>query len=329
MAHIDAGPLSGKEDPVVKHFDSLMALVADHPRCRLAVAVAQDHTVLEAVREAEARGLIEAVLFGDRNEIARAAERAEYRPRDAQIVHEPDPVRAALGAVSLASGGQADMVMKGYIHTDDFLRAVLHREHGLRTGSIMSHVFIAEVRHLDRLLFIADGAMNIAPNLEQKAAILLNTVHVATAFGVMRPKVAVLAAVELVNPLMPATIDAAALTQMGARRQFSVSCEVGGPFALDNAISELAARHKKIAGPVAGWADVILCPNIETGNVLAKALAHLGGCRLAGLLVGAKVPVVLTSRADSAEAKLLSIASAVFTVNLERALWLKVGKVHY
>jgi len=313
----------------VKNFDSLMKLVADQPRCRLAVAAAEDHTVLEAVREAENRGLVEAVLFGDRREIGRAAERAGYAPAESQVVHEPDAVRAALGAVSLASAGEAEMVMKGYIHTDDFLRAVLNRERGLRTGSIMSHVFIAEVRALDRLLFIADAAMNIAPDLEGKAAILLNTVHVATAFGVMRPKVAVLAAVELVNPAMPATVDAAALAQMSARRQFSVPCEVDGPFALDNAISELAARHKKITGPVAGWADVLLCPNIETGNALAKALAHLGGSRLAGLLVGAKVPVVLTSRADSAEAKLLSIAAAVFTVNLERALWLKVGKVHY
>ena len=313
----------------MKNFDSLMKLVADQPRCRLAVAAAEDHTVLEAVREAENRGLVEAVLFGDRREIGRAAERAGYAPGESQVVHEPDAVRAALGAVSLASAGEAEMVMKGYIHTDDFLRAVLNRERGLRTGSIMSHVFIAEVRALDRLLFIADAAMNIAPDLEGKAAILLNTVHVATAFGVMRPKVAVLAAVELVNPAMPATVDAAALAQMSARRQFSVPCEVDGPFALDNAISELAARHKKITGPVAGWADVLLCPNIETGNALAKALAHLGGSRLAGLLVGAKVPVVLTSRADSAEAKLLSIAAAVFTVNLERALWLKVGKVHY
>ena len=269
------------------------------------------------------------LLVGDQDEIRQAAGRARYQPRPEQILHEPDPVKAALAAVSAASSGEADMVMKGYIHTDDFLRAVLHRERGLRTGSIISHVFIAEVRHLDRLLFITDGAMNIAPTLEQKAAILLNAVYLANAFGVMRPKVAVLAAVELVNPAMPATVEAACLAQMARRGQFSVPCEVDGPLALDNAISELAAKHKKISGTVAGWADVLLCPNIETGNVLAKTLAHLGGCRLAGLLVGAKVPVVLTSRADSPEAKLLSIASAVFSVNLERALWLKVGKVHY
>ena len=313
----------------MKNFDSLLKLVADHPPCRLAVAVAQDHTVLEAVRDAEARGLIQATLFGDRTAILEAGQKVGYQPSEAAVVHEPDPVKAALGAVSQASRGEADMVMKGYIHTDDFLRAVLNKEQGLRTGSIMSHVFIAENRGLGRLLFIADGAMNIAPDLEQKAAILLNTVYLANAFGVMRPKVAVLTAVELVNPLMPATLDAAALAQMSRRRQFSVDCEVDGPLALDNAISELAAKHKKITGSVAGWADVLLVPNIEAGNMLAKALAYLGGCRLAGLLVGAKVPVVLTSRADSAESKLLSIASAVFTVNLQRTLWLKVGKVHY
>ena len=313
----------------MKNFDALMKLVAAHPRRRLAVAAAQDHTVLEAVRDAETRGLVQPVLFGDRDEIRRAAEQVHYAPRDEQIVHEPEAVKAALGAVSLASSGEADIVMKGYLHTDDFLRAVLDKERGLRAGVLMSHVFIVEVRSLDRLLFIADAAMNIAPDFQQKAAILLNTVHLATAFGVMRPKVAVLAAVELVNPLMPATVDAAALAQMCARRQFSVPCEVDGPFALDNAINELAAKHKKIGGPVAGRADVLLCPNIETGNALAKALAHLAGCRLAGLLVGARVPVVLTSRADSAESKLLSIAAGVFTVNLERALRLKIGKVHF
>lgn len=313
----------------MKNFDALLRLVANQPRRRLSVAVAQDHTVLEAIREAEARGLVQAILFGDRESILESAERAGYPVREADIVHEPDPIKAALGAVSLASRGEADIVMKGYIHTDDFLRAVLHKEQGLRTGSIMSHVFIAESRGLNRLLFIADGAMNIAPDLEQKAAILLNTVHMATAFGVMRPKVAVMAAVELINPKMPATIDAAALAQMSKRKQFSVDCEVDGPFALDNAVSELAAKHKKISGPVAGWADILLVPNIEAGNMLAKALVYLGGCRLAGLLVGAKVPVVLTSRADSAESKLLSIASAVFAINLQRTLWLKVGKVHY
>lgn len=313
----------------MKNFDALLKLVANQPRRRLAVAAAEDHTVLEAVRDAEERGLIEAILFGHQEAIAAAGRRVNYTPREGAVVHEPDPVKAALGAVAMASKGDADMVMKGYLHTDDFLRAILNKEVGLRTGSIMSHVFIAENREMDRLLFIADGAMNIAPTFEQKAAILLNTVHIAAAFGVMRPKVAVMAAVELINPAMPATMDAAALAQMSRRRQFSVDCEVDGPFALDNAVSELAAKHKKIGGPVAGVADVLLVPNIEAGNMLAKALVYLGGCRLAGLLVGAKVPVVLTSRSDSAESKLLSIASAVFTINLQRTLWLKVGKVHY
>ncbi|MFW6163910.1 MAG: phosphate acyltransferase, partial [Planctomycetota bacterium] len=157
----------------MKNFDSLIKLVADHPPCRLAVAVAEDHTVLGAVKDAEELGIIQPILVGDREGIHEAAERAEYPLRDTTVVHEPTPVGAADHAVRLASGGNADMVMKGYIHTDDFLRAVLDKEHGLRTGSIMSHVFIAENRALDRLIFIADGAMNIAPDLEQKAAILL------------------------------------------------------------------------------------------------------------------------------------------------------------
>ncbi|MCD6304190.1 MAG: phosphate butyryltransferase, partial [Planctomycetes bacterium] len=174
-----------------------------------------------------------------------------------------------------------------------------------------------------------DGAMNIAPDLEQKAAICLNAVFLARHFGLAEPKVAVLAAVELVNPAMAATVDAAVLAAMARRGQFVPSCTVDGPFALDNALSERAARHKKLTGPVAGRADILLVPDIEAGNMLSKALVYLGGRRQVGLLVGAAAPVVLTSRADTAECKLLSMAAAVLMVNTERKLKLKVGKVHY
>jgi len=312
----------------MKNFDDLFDLVREHPVRKVAVAVAQDHTVLQAAKDAEEKGLADAILFGDRDLILAAADTIGYDPGD-DIVHEPDPRKAALAAVSAASSGEADIVMKGYVHTDDFLRAVLHKEKGLRTGAIMSHVFIMESRSLDRLLFITDAAMNIAPDLEQKAGIILNAVHMAHAFGVAVPRVAVLTAVELVNPKMQATLDASALAQMSRRGQFSVDCIVDGPYAFDNAISELAAAHKKIEGPVAGKADVLVVPTVEAGNILAKSLVYLGGQRLAGLLVGAKTPVVVTSRADTAETKLLSIAAAVFTINLGRHLWLKVGKVRY
>jgi phosphate butyryltransferase len=219
--------------------------------------------------------------------------------------------------------------MKGYVHTDDFLRGVLDKQHGLRAGSILSHVFVAEMREQERLVFVTDGAMNIAPDLKQKAAILLNAVHLANIFGITKPRVAVMAAVELVNPAMSATVDAACLAKMMDRNQYVPACTVDGPLALDNAVSLLAAQHKRIAGPVAGQADILLVPNIECGNMLAKSLVYFARHRLVGLLVGARAPVVLTSRADSAESKLLSIAAAVLMVNAKREFQLKIGRVHY
>jgi len=313
----------------MKDFDALLRLVEKHPVRTVAVAVAQDVSVLQAVVEARQRGIAEAVLVGDEAEVKRLAESSELSLAGFPVVNETDPIRAVREAVRMVSAREADILMKGYVHTDDFLRGVLDRECGLRTGAIMSHVFVAEVRPQDKLIFITDSAMNIAPDLEQKAAILLNAVHLANIFGVMNPRVAVLAAVELVNPAMPATVEAAALAKMAHRRQYVPECTVDGPFALDNAVSLAAARHKKIVGPVAGQADILLVPCIEAGNMLAKSLVYFGAQRLIGLLVGAKAPVVLTSRADTKESKLLSIAGAVLMVNIKRALQLKVGKVHY
>ena len=313
----------------MEHFDEVVAAVREHPVRKVAVAVAQDSRVIEAVARARDEKIAESVLVGDEGKIRQIAEECGVSLEGLPIVDEPAPIRAVAGAVKMISSGEADILMKGYVHTDDFLRGVLNKEWGLRTGSIMSHVFIAEVLRMDRLVFITDAAMNIAPNLEQKGAILLNAVYVANLFGIQDPKVAVLAAVELVNPTMQATLDASALAKMANRSQYIPSCTVDGPFALDNAISEIAAAHKKITGPVAGRADILFVPAIECGNVLAKSLVYFTGCRLIGLLVGAKVPVVLTSRADTTESKLLSIAGAVLMVNMKRVLELKIGKVHY
>ena len=313
----------------MKDFDALLRLVTKHPVRKVAVAVAQDTSVLEAVHEARKRDIAESILVGDEREIRKKAESRSIPLDGFEIVDEPETLPAVAKAAGIVSSGQAEILMKGYVHTDDFLRGVLDKEHGLRTGSIMSHVFIGELPDEKRLIFITDGAMNIAPTLEQKAAILLNAVHVANLFGVMTPKVAVMAAVELVNPAMQATLDAAALSTMASRRQFVPECIVDGPFALDNAISVAAAKHKKIGGPVAGQADILLVPNIEAGNMLAKSLVYFAGHRLIGLLVGAKAPVVLTSRADSMESKMLSMAGAVLMVNIKRALKFKVGKVHF
>jgi phosphate butyryltransferase len=313
----------------MRDFDTFLTLVENHDVRKVAVAAADDPTVIEAVADAKKRNIAEAVLVGDESAIREAADSASASLDGIPVVAERDPIRAVATAVRMVSSGEADILMKGYIHTDDFLRGLLDKEHGLRTGSIMSHVFIAELRDQNKLIFITDGAMNVAPDLKQKAAILLNAVHLCRTFGIENPKVAVLAAVELVNPAMPATIDAACLAEMAARHQYVPTCTVDGPFALDNAVSLLAARHKKIGGPVAGQADILLVPNIESGNMLAKSLVYFGGHRLIGLLVGAKAPVVLTSRADSAESKLLSIAAAVLMVNVERKFKLKIGRVHY
>ncbi len=313
----------------MKNFDELLEVVESHPLRKVAVAVAQDPSVIEAAAEARKRNIAETTFVGDEKEILAAAESAGVSLDGFEVIHHADPIDAVAAATRMVSAGDADILMKGYVHTDDFLRGVLDKAHGLRTGAIMSHVFVAEVKAWDKLVFITDAAMNIAPDLEQKAAILLNAVFLANHFGVAEPKVGVLAAVELVNPKMPATLDAAALGTMADRGQYVPGCVVDGPFALDNAVSVAAAKHKKIESPVAGRADILVVPSIEAGNILAKSLVYFGGHRLVGLLVGARAPVVLTSRADTAEAKLISMAGAVLMVNVGRQLKLKVGKVHY
>ncbi len=318
-----------KERTPITTFGQIVEAVHSFPTRRVAVAVAQDRAVLDAVVKAKQGGVADYLLVGDRDAIRRVADEAELSIDETAIVHEPDSVLAAEQAVRTVSSGQADIVMKGYIHTDDLLRAVLNKQFGLRTRAIMSHVFLWETLHRGRITLVTDGAMNIAPSLERKADIILNAVHLADILGVTTPRVALLGAVEVVNPSMPATVDAAAIASMSQRRQFSVPCVIDGPFALDNAINPEAARHKKLAGPVAGEADILVVPDIEAGNMLAKSFSFLGFGNSAGVVVGAKSPIVLTSRADSAAAKFYSIATAVLMTNFERELRLKIGKVHY
>jgi len=313
----------------ITKLDQVLEKIKDFPRKKVAVAVAEDAASLAAVRDAQQQDVADYVLVGDREIILRRAAKIEWEPDPEGVHNVPRPLDAAREAVRLVHDGECDILMKGYIHTDDFLRAVLDREIGLRTKAIMSHVFIWEATQYGRLIFITDGAMNVAPDLVTKSDIILNAVHLAGMFGIAKPKVAVLAAVEVLNPKMPATIDAASLVAMCNRRQFSVTCTIDGPFALDNALSLHAAKVKKMTGPVAGQADILVCPDIESGNMLAKSFVYLAGGRMAGVLVGASVPVVLTSRADSAEAKLYSIASAVMMSGFERDLELKIGKVHF
>jgi len=300
----------------------------DFPKKKVAVAVAQSRSVLEAMKSADEQDVATAVLIGDEAEIAAKAEEVGLDLSRHEVQHAPDPEAAASLAVRQVSQGGADVLMKGHIHTDDFLRALLDKEHGLRAGTILSHVFVLELVDQERLVLVTDGAFNVAPDLVRKAQIALNAVYLAELLGMSEPKTAVLAAVEVVNPDMPATLDAAALAQMSDRRQFTRGI-IDGPFALDNAMSELAAKHKKLSGPVAGRADIMLAPDIEAGNMLAKAHVYLAGGSVAGVVVGAAAPVVLTSRADTALSKLYSIALAVHMANMKRDQKIKLGRLHY
>ncbi|HOS70518.1 MAG TPA: phosphate butyryltransferase, partial [Bacillota bacterium] len=276
----------------------------------IAVAVAQDPEVLSAVNAAKKLGIAEAILIGDREEIIKASEECGIDIGTYEIIDIKDKNEASRKAVEMVSGGKAHIVMKGIVDTAIVLKAVLDENIGLRTGNVLSHVAVFEVPGYDRLFYVTDPAMILAPNLIQKKQIIENVVQVANALGNYNPKVAVLAAVEKVNPKMQATLDAAELVKMNESGELK-GCVVGGPFALDNAISVEAARHKGVTHPVAGLADVLLVPFIEVGNVLYKSMVYYAGSKVAGVLVGAKAPVVMTSRADSDEAKLNSIAIAV------------------
>ncbi|MGL4850305.1 MAG: phosphate butyryltransferase [Clostridium sp.] len=292
-----------------KNFDELLSKVKSVKLKKVSVAVAQDEPVLEAVKSAKEQGIADAILVGDKVKIKEIADKIDMDLTHYEVIHEPNVNKAALFAVQLVSSGRADMVMKGLVDTATFLRSVLNKEVGLRTGKLMSHVAVFEVEGIDRLLYITDAAFNTYPELKDKKQIIENSVLVAHACGLEMPKVAPVCAVEVVNPNMPATIDASLLSKMNERGQIK-GCIIDGPLALDNALSEEAAHHKGIEGPVAGKADIIMLPNIETANVMYKCLTYTSKSRNGGLLVGTSAPVILTSRADSFETKVNSIALA-------------------
>ncbi len=276
---------------------------------KISVALAEDAEVLEAVEHARKNRIADAFLVGNADKLKAVADEIGVDLSNYEVVDEQGGEAAtALTAVKLVSEGKADIYMKGMIKTANFLRGLLNKEVGLRTGSLVSHAYFHEID--DRILFICDPAFNMYPDLNDKVKIVNNTVQLAHALGVTCPKVAALAAVEVVNPDMPATLEAAALAQMNRRGQIK-GCVLDGPFALDNAISEESAKHKGITGEVAGKADILLVPNIDAGNMLAKSMVYFAKAKTAGLVLGAKAPVILTSRSDSAETKLYSIASAV------------------
>ena len=294
---------------MINSFDEIIAKVKSKSLRKLSVAVAQDEPVLQAVKEAKENGIVDAILVGDKDEIEKVADTINMDLSGFEIADIKDVHEAPLKAVEIVSSGKADMLMKGLVDTKTFLKSVLNKEVGLRTGNLMSHVAIFETEKFDRLLFLTDVAFNVFPTLEDKVKIINNAAKVAHAVGIEEPKVAAVCAVEVVNKNMPNTVEANALAEMYKEGKFE-GCIVDGPFALDNAISEEAAHHKGVTGPVAGKADILLLPNIEAGNIMYKTLTYTTDSKNGCILVGTSAPVVLTSRADSSETKMYSIALA-------------------
>ncbi|MCA1054763.1 phosphate butyryltransferase [Rossellomorea aquimaris] len=301
------------------NLQSLVEKATQKANSVVAVAAAEDKEVLEAVGMAVDKQMADFILFGDKEKIE--AILGEVAPHllsnDAlRIKHAASPVKACELAVKSVRENEAGALMKGNVPTAVILKAVLNKEWGLRTGNVLSHVAAFEIAGFDQLIFVTDAAMNIAPDINQKVQIIQNAVATASSIGVTMPKVAPLAAVEVVNPSMQATVDAASLTMMNQRGQIK-NCIVDGPLALDNAVSKHAAEHKGIHSDVAGQADILLVPNIETGNALYKSLIYFAKAKVGAVIAGAKAPIVLTSRADSAESKLYSLALAICSATNE------------
>jgi len=291
-----------------KNFDQVLEEVKKLPKIRVSVANAQDEAVLLALKEAVREGFVEPVLVGSRHEIERVAWDVGF-DLDGVEIRQADGLEAPETAVKLVRGGSCRVLMKGLLNSSTFLKAVLNGEWGLRTGKILSHMAVYQINGYDRLFFLTDGGLNIAPDVEQKKQICQNAIAFCHSLGIMLPKVAILSANEQVSPKMPVTLEAQQLTQM-ARRGEITGAVVDGPLALDIAINEHAAQHKGIKSPVAGQADILLVPDIEAGNILGKSITYFAGGMMAGLVLGAAAPVVLPSRADTPRGKLMSLALA-------------------
>lgn len=294
---------------VLKHLTELRQLLVDKPTRRLVLAAAQDHNSLSSVLMAARDGFIEPILVGDREAIQRIAAENNMDITGMRVVHEPDTEMAVEIAVRMVRSNQADILMKGKVGTSSLLKGVLNKEWGLRSGSLLSHFAIFEVAAYHKLIAVTDVAMNIAPNLQDKIAIVNNSVACLNRLGVEMPKVAVLGAVEMVSENMQATLDAALLSKMNQRDQIR-NCIIDGPLAFDNAISLESAVHKGIRSDVAGDTDLLIMPDIEVGNVLYKSLVFFAHAGVAAVILGATAPIVLTSRSDSDQAKYFSILLA-------------------
>lgn len=301
---------------MIRTLDEMVEEVIRQKILRVAVAVAQDADVLKAVHAAKDKGIIIPVLVGDRSEIIRIAGEEKLDFTGTEIVDVADKSDACMMAAAMVRDHKADLLMKGFVDTSVILKAVLNADNELLKDGLISHVGVLEVAGFDKLYYVTDSAMNIAPGLEEKASILKNAVEVAHALKNERPNVAILAAVEKVNPRMQCTLDAQELTRRNESGEIG-GCAVYGPLALDNAVSVEAARHKGISSPVAGRADILLAPEIEAANMLNKSMEYFAHAKKAGVIVGAKVPVILTSRATSAQSKMYSIALGALIAGYE------------
>lgn len=301
---------NGKYEQLLKRCKNLKPVAT-------AVAHPCEASALSGAIEAADKGLIAPILVGPKARIESVAKSARIDLSGCEIVDAPHSHASATKAVELVREAKAELLMKGSLHTDELMAAVVARDGGLRTGRRISHVFVMDVPNYHKVLVITDAAINIAPTLEDKADICQNAIDLCTALGLKKPKVAILAAVETVTTKMPATIDAASLCKMAERKQITAGI-LDGPLAFDNAISKEAAKIKGIDSDVAGDPDILLAPDLEAGNILAKQLTFLAKADSAGLVLGARVPIILTSRADSVRSRIASCAVAMLTAHANR-----------
>jgi phosphate butyryltransferase len=295
---------------MINSFRQLIEEVKSARNRKIAVAVAQDVDVLEALHKAQQADLADAILVGNKAQIEMIAKENNIDLDNFEIIDEEDETVAVQQSIQLIVNGQANLLMKGLCSTATLMKAILSRSSGLRESDLLSHLGIFEISSYHKLIFMSDAALNIAPTLSEKIEITRNAISIAHRFGINKPKVAMIAAVEKVNPdKMPATVDAAAIAKMAERGQIK-NAIIDGPLAVDNAFSKKSCEVKGIGSEVGGDADIAIVPEIETGNVFYKIMSYLAGAKTAGIIIGAKVPIILTSRADSEETKFLSIASA-------------------
>ncbi len=306
-----------RNDSTLHRFKDLLARLSDRPALSLAVAHPCDALSLRSVVEVAEQGLVTPILVGPEAKIRAVAADAKIDISRYRLVDAPHSHDSALRAVALVRSGEAVLLMKGSLHTEELLHAVMLADTGLRTERRLSHVYAMDVPSYPRLLLITDAVVTIAPNLDDKRDIVQNAVELAHVIGIATPRVAILAAVEVVNSAMQSTLDAAALCKMADRGQITGAI-VDGPLAFDNAVSLEAAKQKGILSNVAGRADILVVPDLEAGNMLAKELTFLAGADAAGIVLGARVPIILTSRADSARAHVASCALAVLMIQARR-----------